>query len=209
MDLSRLLAIDPSLTCSGWACFDIKNRTLTAIGKIHSIPHPTPLPVRLADLQLKISKVFDQLNLSENDVLICEGETTMRDPRAAIRVERVRSIFEAIARTFSAVVPGRVNPRSVQYEVMGLKGKQLGRPIVKEIAARTALALHEPCLRRLGFDTAMVNLKRNQDIVDAILVGDLALSWIHTAKLSEAPLEEVFGGQRNRQARKVGLRFSV
>src|SRR5690606_567012 len=133
----RLLAVDPSLTCSGWALFELATARpgqgkLVAVGKIRSLSPRVPLATRFSDLQRKIVGVYESLSLSGNDVLICESQTTMRDPRAAFKVEQVRGIFETVARSRSLHVPGRINPRSVQSEVMGLRGKQLARAVVKD-----------------------------------------------------------------------------
>ena len=128
----------------------------------------------------------------------------MRDPRAAFVVEQVRGIFETLARARALVVPGRLNPRSVQYEMLGLKGKQLLRETVKLTAAAAVSRLYAQSLRRLGFDCGIDNLSRNQDIVDAMLVGGLALTRIKSAEAAGVSLEEYFDG--NALRRRAGAR---
>lgn len=197
MHLGRLIAVDPSLTCSGWALFHVSTGNLLAIGKIRAPSSATPLPLRLTMLQRQVDELMGVLKLGGDDVLVCEAQTTMKDPRAAFAVEQVRCIFESLGRARSVRVPGRVNPRSVQSEIMGLKGKQLARPIVKETAVIVAKALYEQALLSLGFDVEHSALKRNQDIVDALLVGTLALSKIRTSRVeSSVVLEELFVGKR-------------
>ena len=49
----RLLAIDPSLTCSGWALFDIKTKKLLSVGNVKS-KKEGGLSERLLDFQKKI-----------------------------------------------------------------------------------------------------------------------------------------------------------
>jgi hypothetical protein len=66
--------------------------------------------------------------------MVCEAATTVRDPHNALKVETVRAMFESVARGRLVGVPGRINPRSVQFEVMGLSGKQLPRAEVKDMA---------------------------------------------------------------------------
>lgn len=193
----KLVAIDPSLTCSGWALFSIEESVLLGVGKIRSLPPAIPLSQRLEDLQRKVSNLLIQLALGGNDVLVCEAPTTMRDPRAALKVEQVRVIFEALARERSLAVPGRLNPRSVQYEVMGLKGKQLKRTVIKSTAVTIVHRLYKRDLSQLGFDCSPKNLSRNQDIVDAVLVGSLGLARIKASRFSHMPLETLFQERAN------------
>lgn len=192
MQYNRLMSIDPSLTCSGWALFSVKDEGLLAVGKIKSKPPQFPLAIRLLDLQQKIKEVFEQLKLCQGDVLVCEAQTTMRDPRAAFKVEQVRGVFETIARERAMQVPGRINPRSVHHQVMGLKGKQLQRSIIKETALQTVMAVYGNSLQKIGFPASTQNLKRHQDIVDAILVGSLGLVRICAAQRALLPLTALF-----------------
>src|SRR5689334_2486040 len=125
MPYRYLLSVDPSLTCSGWALFSLRSTALMGVGKIRSLPPSHALPDRLNDLQRKVQAVFDQFQLTEKDILVCEAPTTMKDPSAAIKVEQVRGMFESLARTRRVTVPGRINPRTVHHELLGLKGRQL------------------------------------------------------------------------------------
>jgi Holliday junction resolvasome RuvABC endonuclease subunit len=187
-----LLAVDPSLTCSGWALFTVRNGAVTAVGKIKSDPPAVPMSERLKSLQERIETVFSRLALGSDDILVCEAPTTVKDPHNALKVENVRSIFEAVARARAVTVPGRINPRSVHFEVMGLTGKQLPRQEVKAMALRTAEYLYQPELTKLGF--AGEDLKGHQDIVDALLIGRLALTRVQSAHDGGFPLEAVFQG---------------
>jgi Holliday junction resolvasome RuvABC endonuclease subunit len=192
LEVRYLMSIDPSLTCSGWALFDVHSAKILGVGKIRSLSAKVPLSERLLDLQAKIVHVLNATKIGKDDVLICEAPTTMRDPNAAIKVEQVRGLFEVAARDRSVTVPGRINPRSVQYEVMGLRGKQLERSTVKDTAAYVVSKLHGKRLLELGISPEIESLKRNQDIVDAILVGATALNWISAAANSERSLYEYF-----------------
>ena len=192
MPKSRLLAIDPSLTCSGWALFEVERGSLCGVGKLKSLAASVAMAARLQDLQTRIGALLDRFELGRHDVLICEEQTTMRDPRAAFKVEQVRGIFESVARSRRVTVPGRLNPRSVQFEIMGLKGKQTKREIVKEVAAEVVRSLYGSTLKGMGFDATTANLKRNQDIVDAILVGSLGLSRIRSAEAAGEELGVFF-----------------
>lgn len=188
----RIIAIDPSLTCSGWALFDIPSGTILGVGKIKSLKPQIALASRFLDLQGRIGDLFTQLSFCSTDILVCEAPTTMKDPKAALKVEHVRSIFETLARELGAYVPGRLNPRSVHNEVIGLTGAQLARPIIKEMAAKTVRTLHGSDLKRLGFLVDDDHLRKHQDIIDAILLGNLALSRIRGAKNSGVAIESLF-----------------
>lgn len=194
-----LMAVDPSLTCSGWALFSIGEGEVLAVGKIKSAPPSIPLAIRLERLQGAIKNVVGNLALGDLDVLVCEAPTTMKDPHNSIKVEQVRGLFESTGRSRGVVVPGRVNPRSVQFEVMGLTGKQVAREEVKAAAVRTVQFLYAPTLRRLGLATAEENLKRHQDIVDAMLIGRFAVLRIQGALDAGQSLESVFETQSKQQ----------
>ena len=188
----QLLAVDPSLTCSGWALFDIASESLLAVGKLRSLPASYSLSDRLLDLQAKVTQVFKGCALRAGDFLVCEGPTTMRDPRAAFRVEQVRGIFETVARHTTVSVPGRINPRSVQREIMGLKGKQLIRERVKDTAVMVVQALYERELGQLGFPVDKKSLAKHQDIMDAILVGRLAVIRVKSALQAKIAPQKLF-----------------
>jgi len=203
MKLGRLLAVDPSLTCSGWALFSIHRERIVSIGKIRSLPAQEPLASRYTDLQSKIESLFAKLELKVGDILVCEAPTTMRDPQAAFKVEQVRGIFETVARTKQVLVPGRLNPRSVQQEIMGLSGKQRPRHEVKRTATTIVKSLYSDNLLALGFEVEFNSLSKHQDIIDAILVGNLALTRIRSARLTNSPIEELF---REKPRRKIGAK---
>lgn len=173
--------------------FHVSTGRLGAVGKLRSMPSSVPLAVRLGDLQARISEIYRQLRLAPGDIVVCEAPTTMRDPRAALKVEQVRGVFESVARELGLRVPGRINPRTVQSDVMGLRGKQAGRPLVKQAAVQVARALYSKELDLIGFPTSETNMKRNQDIVDALLIGNLGLVWLKAAKQAGASYEEYFG----------------
>ncbi len=192
--MRKLLAVDPSLTCSGWALFlltdgGLKAPVLKGVGKVRSLPPKHALSFRLVDLQAKVKSILESIDLGANDVLVCEAQTTMRDPHAAFKVEQVRCIFETIARDRSVSVPGRLNPRSVQHEVMGLRGQQLGRKIVKDTAVAVAQVLFAADLKALGFATDTKHLSKHQDIVDALLLGALAASKLREGVWADAAMD--------------------
>lgn len=194
MRYSRLFAVDPSLTCSGWALFDIRSEKLLGVGKLRSLPPNIALAERLEDLQRRVRALMDAVSLNEFDVLVCEAPTSIKDPHAALKVEQVRCIFEALARERLSIVPGRLNPRSVQSEIIGLKGRQLKRSVVKEQALRVALMLYGVELAGLGLARSLDELKRHQDIVDALLVGRVSLSRIKRAAKARVGLHSEFEG---------------
>ncbi|MCB0336841.1 MAG: crossover junction endodeoxyribonuclease RuvC, partial [Bdellovibrionales bacterium] len=136
LKFERIICIDPSLRCSGWAMFRVESRQLIGIGNVRALGSDELMPKRLLDLHTKIARLFSQLDLSTNDVLICEDTTTMIDPSSAIKVEQVRGTFETLARSAGINVPGRIHPRTVQHELLGLRGKQLERSHVKSLAVQ-------------------------------------------------------------------------
>ena len=194
----RLLAIDPSLTCSGWALFDIKTKKLLSVGNVKS-KKEGGLSERLLDFQKKIVMLFEALMLNGHDVLMWEEATTMIDPRATLVVEQVRCIFEVLARNLNVCVPGRINPRTVQYEIMGLKGVQIDREHVKKIARETVNAIYADMLSQIGFFKQDILKKSNQDIIDAILIGTLGLSRILSIHNTKLNLDEVFSSNYRRK----------
>ncbi len=199
----HLLAIDPGLTCSGWALFRLTDGKLIAIGKVKSIAANNPLFHRLDDLQEKISGIMSKLKLSKGDILVCEAPTTMRDPKAAIKVEQVRGIFEVVARSREVLVPGRINPRSVQYEIMGLGGRQLDRQTVKSTAIRVVKTLFGTDLEDLGFSTGLAQLKKYQDIVDAVLIGNLAVSRVQAGMRTGVDVHALFESSATRFSKQA------
>lgn len=197
--LRYLMAVDPSLTCSGWALLSIPAGEVVAVGKIKAAPPSFPMATRLERLQTSINKVLSSLSLGGTDVLVCEAPTTMKDPLNAFKVEQVRGLFESAGRNLGVAVPGRVNPRSVQYEVMGLRGKQVVRSEVKAAAVRTVRYLYTPTLEKLGIEVSDGALKKHQDIVDAILIGRFAALKIQGALESRQSLESAFDSQIKQQ----------
>lgn len=199
-EFRHLLAIDPSLTCSGWALFSLRTEAPIAAGKVKSDPPSMLLAERFMRLQKRIESLFDTLGLGGQDVLVCEGATSMKDPHNALKVEHVRSIFETVGRSRAACVPGRINPRSVQHEIMGLYGKQIPRREVKATAVQTALALFQNHLERLGLigEGQTQDLIHHQDVVDALLVGRFAITRFEMARNGSLSLEEVFQESRGR-----------
>lgn len=188
----RLIGVDPSLTCSGWALFDLKSEKLLGVGRIRSMAASFPMAERLEDLQAKVNTLLHELQLGQGDVMICEAQTTMRDPRAAFKVEQVRGLFETLGRTMKVSVPGRLNPRTVQYEMMGLRGKQLKRVTVKQSAVMTVKHLYADALEGMGFDRKAIGKPAYQDIVDAILIGSLAVTKVKSARRAGMAFEQLF-----------------
>lgn len=173
----NILAVDPSLTCSGWALFSVEKDLPLAAGTL-SPPGPgKSLPSRMTDLQEKISALFLTLQLRSGDILVCEGPAPLvKNPQSALKVEGVRGLFETLARSIGMVVPGRVNPRTVQSELLGMRGKQLPREQVKAWARGVALQMYgQPLLEILG--VAHENAI-SQDIIDALLIGSFLQSRI-------------------------------
>ena len=188
----NLLAVDPSLTCSGWAFFSVSTGEIKAVGKIRGGAASIPLATRLSSLHIQIEQLIRHLNLNSQDALVCEAPTTMRDPLNAIKVEQVRGIFEGIARSSGVAVPGRVNPRSVQHEVIGLRGKQAPRAEVKSAAVRVAHLLYAEKFLMLGISREEKDLNKHQDVVDAVLIGHLALQRLRAAEQSGLSREQLF-----------------
>jgi|GEM_PF-680288 len=202
-EVQRLIAIDPSLTCSGWALFGVRGAALLAVGKIRSLSPKLSMSERLADVQRKVTNLFDQFKLGSGDVLICEAQTTMRDPKAAFKVEYVRGIFESIGRERELEVPGRLNPRTVQREIMGLSGQQVERSIIKETAVRLVDRLYGPALMAMGLYDRVEVLHRHQDIVDAVLLGALGVSRVEHATRAGCDLHVAFAPRNERMTRRL------
>jgi Holliday junction resolvasome RuvABC endonuclease subunit len=197
----RLLAVDPSLTASGWALFDVAAKTISGIGLIVPPGPEVLLAERLSELQNQVSKLLSSLNLRDGDLVVCEGPAPLVDnPQSALKVEHVRGIFESLARERSVSVPGRLNPRTVQSELLGLRGKQLARTTVKGCARETVQKLYGKELSSL----AAPRKKMPQDIIDAILIGTLALSKVSFAERSGITVQAAFAQHEGREKLRRG-----
>jgi len=166
------------------------------------------MATRLRVLHARIEELMGALRLAAGDALVCEAPTTMRDPHNAIKVEQVRGMFEGAARNRGVVVPGRINPRTVHYEVMGLTGPQLVRSEIKAAALRSVEYLYSVNLEKLGLGRGADSLRKHQDIVDAMLVGRVAVLRLQAAGQSGAPVEELFEGSASRHRRSWRVRSS-
>jgi len=197
-EYSRLIAVDPSLTCSGWALLELNSERLIGTGKVRSLPPKYALAYRLADLQEKLYRLYDALYLGPTDILICEAPTTMRDPKAALKVEQVRCIFETTARTRRIEVPGRINPRTVHSEVLNMRGAQMSRNIIKETARSVASNLYGKDLLAIGLPATNLELKKHQDIVDAILIGHVSVAKLKQAERTQTDIIQCFLESRKR-----------
>ena len=186
---TQLLAIDPSLNLSGWAEFDLPSGRLTGAGTIKSLSAQHVLDIRLKNLQNQVADFFSEIELSESSILVCEGPAHLvLNPQSSLKVERVRAIFETLARERQALVPGRVNPRTVHGEVLGLKGKQIPRKEVKIQAVNCADKLYGKELKEIFGEK-----KIPQDIYDAALIGTVALGRIRFSLTDVQQMFESFG----------------
>ncbi|MFN8389750.1 MAG: hypothetical protein U0136_05620 [Bdellovibrionota bacterium] len=206
----HLLAVDPSLTASGWVLFSLDDALPKAAGVISPPGSEQLLVQRFNFLQLAVTEVLRKLNLGTGDLLVCEGPAPLvRNPQSALKVEGVRGVFETVARSMGVQVPGRVNPRTVQSEILGMRGKQLARVTVKDWARRSAMQLYGSQLERIlasGGNGQGVR-KIPQDIIDAALIGALAVARVQLALKSGASIDDVFAAQGSRR-RSWGSRKS-
>jgi len=186
----KLVAVDPSLTASGWVIFSLASEKPLVAGCIKAGPPSLPLANRLKTFQLEVQSLIVKFDLGEGDFLITEGPAPLvKNPDSATKVEQVRGIFETIARARGLEVPGRVNPRSVHTELLAFTGAQKERKFVKESARKVASNLMGAELASAsGEDFNSVA----QDIIDAALVGVYAISRIKRAKASKLPVVEMF-----------------
>ena len=219
-DSARLLAIDPSLTASGWALYSIKGCRLIAAGVLKPPGPGIFLADRLSLLQTSVQELLEHYKFGPRDLLVTEGPAPLvLNPQSAMKVERVRSIFEAVARMRSVQVPGRVNPRSIQTELMGMRGKQLDRATVKTWARDTAQRLFgteifhavEAANREFGetgeglFKSRANTLVRRlpQDIVDASLIGYYAVARLKLAAQLGLEISCAFQPKMGRGGKRV------
>ena len=200
---------------SGWALFSMGSGLPQAVGILRAPNSKIVLAKRLAHLQKDIESLFSTLNLKSGDMCICEGPAQLtRNPMSSLKLERVRGIFETVARHRSVLVPGRINPRTIQAELLGMSGKQVSRIIVKESAREVVRRLYRDILPVLAERclTKRHIKKIPQDIIDALLLGALAVPRlqfciksgvdVHTAFLPRyqfrrtTPRRRVTGGWR-------------
>ena len=205
-----LIAIDPSLTASGWALFDLENGQPLALGLISPPGPEANLSRRLEELQREVSSLFLELALGAGDILVCEGPAPLvLNPDSAVKVEQVRSIFESVARTSRMLVPGRINPRTVQTEILSIKGRQLERRVVKACAREAVKKLYGPLLPGLKIRCASRRKKGTlpQDIVDALLIGSLAVSRCQLARKLALEVDSLFDVRKQERV-SIGKRRS-
>ena len=207
----KLLAVDPSLSASGWALFDLgqsqrdcprgRQETLPlAVGVIRPPGPRTEMSERLDHLQRQIEQLLRQLELAAGDVLVCEGPAPLvLNPDTSMKVERVRGIFETVGRGAGLLVPGRLNPRTVQTELLGMRGPQLERQKVKAWARETARVLFGPALFSLPLTTGSNSRKHGmpQDVIDAVLIGVLAAAKVRLCQQSGLPLSAMFAAAQS------------
>ena len=175
---SKLLAVDPSLKASGWVLFDIENEMPVKAGIITPPGPGLSLAERLLCLQSDVVRLIQGLDLGQEDILVCEGPAPLvLNPMSSIKVEHVRGIFETVARSNSIIVPGRINPRTVQIELIGLRGRQIERKEVKRAARDISERLFGGLLSEIS-EMQGKNRQLSQDIVDAALIGVVAVSKI-------------------------------
>ena len=199
MGFRHLLAVDPRLSCSGWALFDLATETLCGVGRLRCAADGRHLAQRIAGVQDNVARLLERIEMGAGAVLICESHTAVVDPSAAIKIEQVRGIFETLARSHQALVPGRVNSRTSQSELLGFRGRQAKRAVVKSAAVSLVSQVFESALENLGFAGSTENLSRNQDIVDALLIGHYAMRRIAHANGVGTSLEEVFDSSKSRR----------
>lgn len=169
------------------------------------------LSLRLARIQEEISSLFSQLELSEMDFLLCEGPAPLvLNPNSAVKVERVRSIFETLGRSAGLTVPGRLNPRTIHVEMLGLRGKQLARKAVKECARQVVERLYGSKLPNLVAANPSLSKKLlSQDIVDALLIGAVASAKLSQALIAKVDPYELFAVRRSTKGRRSSSNIQV
>ena len=209
-----LLAVDPSLTCSGWALFSLADGLPRAVGVIAPPGPELALATRIELLQRRVELLLGGFNLGAGDLLVCEGPAPLvLNPQSALKVEGVRGVFETVARSRGVTVPGRLNPRTVQSELLGMKGKQLDRRTVKEWARAAAIQLYGSRLDKLleqqnqaecdeeaGPPKGGAKKKLSQDAIDALLIGAVAVGRCQLSATSGLPVEVVFQGGGKRRS---------
>ena len=200
---SRLFVVDPSLTSTGWVMFDLRRGHIIEFGLMHDPGAKVVLSERLKILQQEADDLLGSFKLGKSDVLICEGPAHLvLNPQSALKVEQMRGIFEVLARKRGVEVPGRINPRSVQTEVLGLKGAQLERKEVKKAARNIAERL-------FAKDFSKSKKVIPQDVIDASLIGAYCIARIALCEQLGIDLAETFKeGGRSFAKRRGGRRMS-
>lgn len=189
---ARVLAIDPGLTVSGWAVLDAQSGGLLLCGTTRPPGPSIKLETRLEVFQSLASSLFSRLALTQLDAVVCEAAAPLvLNPASAEKVERVRSTWESVARANSVPVLERVNPRTIQTQMLGLRGAQAIRADVKRIAR--SVAQHIFGQSTLGFvelehgreweEGRLAIADLTQDAIDALLLGSYAVTLIKRGEL--------------------------
>lgn len=203
MKTPRLLAIDPSISACGWALFCV-NTTNPLDAGVFRPPKQGHLESRLALLQKTVEAFFANIEFGKEDFLVCEGPAPLHtNPMSSMVVERVRGIFETLARAKGAMVPGRINPRSIHSEILGLYGKQVNRVYVKQIARTCATHLFQEFITFKQEETNSAQLA--QDLIDALLIGAAACSRVGQAQASNMSVYIYFGERKRSSFRSLRL----
>lgn len=158
---------------------------------------------RLLHLQDTVTEVICGLRMQSGDLLVCEGPAPLvLNPSSALKVERVRGIFESVARAQQLQVLGRINPRTVQTELLGMRGKQLARAEVKTWARQTAERIFGASLDELPlYGARRKGRDLPQDVIDALLIGSVAASRVQLSLTGNIPLDTLFESRRHFQTR--------
>ncbi len=190
----KLLAIDPSLRSSGWVLFDVKTEKPLKAGIIGESDSRESMSFRLLSFQKKVDSLYKEIELNARDVLVLEGPAQLvLNPSTSTKVEQIRGIFESLARSRGVFIPGRINPRTLQVELLGMKGKQKERKEVKLMAQNVSNHLYGDTLRKIVTSNTDKKTKIiSQDIVDASLIGALSLSKIRFCSGNKDMLLELF-----------------
>ena len=208
--VAKLLAVDPGLSTCGWALFSLDTALPLRVGTLSPPDRRELMPTRLKFLQRGAGVILEKTGLGQGDFLVCEGAAHVAlNPRTSLLLEQVRTLFETLARGCGAAVPGRVNPRSVQHQLLGARGKQLRRDCVKALGKRAALQLYGELLSSLEYTRISCSKSRTgrveQDIFDALLVGTVAAVKIKQCFSSGLDVDVAFSSN----SKKKLLRLSA
>ncbi|MCS6961758.1 MAG: crossover junction endodeoxyribonuclease RuvC [Deltaproteobacteria bacterium] len=162
--MQKVLAVDPSSSSLGWAIIDTREIPLDA-GVFY---YNTDISIsnRVKHIVNEIKHIIDCYNLKRGDYFVVESSAGCINPRTFLILERIRGAGEAVALLNGLTVLGRINPRSIHVNLLGIK-KSLARVFVKSAIRSYVEKQFSAFLKSAEIEV----IPKNQDVFDALLLG--------------------------------------
>lgn len=162
--MSKVFSVDPSVSSLGWAIMQVSGRLVDA--GVLKYSSKNSICERIQFILREVNDLIQYYKLGPTDYCVLESSAGIINPRSFLALERVRSSVEALAIIKGLRVIGRINPRSLQSKMLGLK-KMEKRDFVK--SAIRSFVIQE---FRSFFDGNRLDISRvEQDLFDAVILA--------------------------------------